>query len=158
MVDGPDTSSFSAFLYSLLSSSESGNKSGSVKKTDDQEESSDSSMETAVKESSGKRRWLSRGKQSLRAVYHVTKGFGFRSQNINSDTKIKSEEYDNDDGSDTFDGLEMRQMGTDAETASRIDLPEMSEPSMLLTEKYRNALYASLPAILRGRKWILLYR
>ena len=37
-------------------------------------------------------------------------------------------------------------------------LPQISEPSMLVSEGVRNAVYASLPALIRGRKWFMLYR
>lgn len=57
-----------------------------------------------------------------------------------------------------FDGLEMRYMQNVKEPAASVELPEISEPSLLLTEKTRSSLYASLPGLVQGRKWILLYR
>jgi hypothetical protein len=38
------------------------------------------------------------------------------------------------------------------------DLPGISEPSVLVSESIRNVLYASLPPLMHGRKWLLLYR
>lgn len=38
------------------------------------------------------------------------------------------------------------------------DPPEASEPSLLLSEKTRTMLYAAMPVIVQGRKWLLLYR
>ncbi|KAL1066733.1 hypothetical protein V6Z11_D12G080800 [Gossypium hirsutum] len=83
LVDGPDTSSFTAFLCSLLSSSESGHDLNQAEQNDNQEETGDSS-DNIMKEN-GRRK------------------------------------------------------------------------SLLSREKTRNALYASLPAIVQGRKWLLLY-
>ena len=36
-------------------------------------------------------------------------------------------------------------------------LPSMSEPSQLMTEYTRAALYAALPVLSQGKKWVLLY-
>jgi len=38
------------------------------------------------------------------------------------------------------------------------DMPGISEPSVLVSESIRNVLYASLPPLMHGRKWLLLYR
>ena len=44
------------------------------------------------------------------------------------------------------------------EWASSQKLPAMSEPSMLLSEMMRNALYPSLPVLVQGKSWMLVYR
>ena len=152
LVDGPDTTSFTAFLYSLLSSSESGHNLHSDDQNDSQEETGDIS-DTLMKENGGRKSLLSRGKQSLKALYQATRISGNRNQDHNGDSDMKSD----DEGDAKFDGLEMRHMQNVKEQASG-ELPETSEPSLLLTEKTRNALYASLPALVQGRKWLLLYR
>ncbi|KAG5245167.1 oxidation resistance protein [Salix suchowensis] len=115
----PDTSSFTAFLFSLLSSSESGN---------------------VAKESGTKKGSHSRAKQSLRAIYEE-----------NSDLKIA--------GADDSDEVEMKSMLKQnmKEPVALGDLPDISEPSLLLSEKTRGTLYDSLPALVQGRKWLLLY-
>ncbi|XVF15181.1 hypothetical protein REPUB_Repub09cG0128500 [Reevesia pubescens] len=152
LVDGPDTSSFTAFLYSLLSSSESGHSLNPGEQNDNQEETGDAS-DTKMKENGGRKSLLSKGKQSLRALYPATRISGYRNHDNKGDSDMKSD----DEGDAKFDGLEMRHMQSDKEPLDLGDLPETSEPSLLLTEKTRNALYASLPALVQGRKWLLLY-
>lgn len=44
------------------------------------------------------------------------------------------------------------------ESASSHKLPAMSEPSMLLSEMMRNVLYPSLPVLVQGKNWMLVYR
>ncbi|XWS29525.1 hypothetical protein CRYUN_Cryun24cG0036500 [Craigia yunnanensis] len=152
LVDGPDTSSFTAFLYSLLSSSESGHNLHSDDQNDSQEETGDIS-DTIMKENGGRKSLLSTGKQSLKALYQATRISGYRSQDHKGDSDMKSD----DEGDSKFDGLEMRHVQNVKKPLALGDLPETSEPSLLLTEKTRNALYASLPALVHGRKWLLLY-
>lgn len=96
---GPDTSSFKAFLYSFLSSS------------------NDLASEEECSESS-------RGRKC--------------------------------DGSDHC-GLEMKILQPPVENLLNVRLPDVSEPSLLLSEKARWSLYTSLPAVAQGRKWVLLY-
>ncbi|KAG7987518.1 hypothetical protein I3843_03G137900 [Carya illinoinensis] len=150
--DGPDTSSFTAFLYSLLSSSESGDN----KKSDEQNdevESDDIQSDTVMKESSGKRSLFYRGKHSLsRAIYKAVRISGYRNQ----DHKDGSNE--NVDGNDAeFAGVEMRQVENEKESVDLVKVPDISEPSLLFSEKSRSVLYASLPALVQGRQWLLLY-
>ncbi|XP_022774969.1 uncharacterized protein LOC111316964 isoform X5 [Durio zibethinus] len=152
LVDGPDTSSFSAFLYSLLASSESGHNLNPDDRNDNQEETGDAS-DTLMKENGGRKSLLSRGKQSLRAFNQVTRISGYRNQDHEGDSDMKSD----DEGDAKFDGLEMRHMQNVKEPLALGDLPETSEPSLLLTEQTRNALYSALPALVQGRKWLLLY-
>ncbi|MBA0677827.1 hypothetical protein Goari_019215 [Gossypium aridum] len=158
LVDGPDTSSFTAFLYSLLSSSESGHN-VNLDEEDDREETGDGS-DTKTKENGVRKSLLSKGKQSLRALYQATRIIGYRNQDNKGDSAKKSDDDDDDDddkGGTKFDELEMRHMQNVEEPLDSEDLPETSEPSLLLTEKTRNALYGSLPALVQGRKWLLLY-
>ncbi|KAK9904454.1 hypothetical protein M0R45_000679 [Rubus argutus] len=119
LVDGPDTSSFTAFLYSLLSSSESGDKGKtSDEQIDDQMDKSNSSSDSIMKASSGKKSLFSKGKHTLsKAMYQAARFGGYRGQ----------------------------------------ERKDISEPSLLLTEKTRSALYSSLPALVQGRQWLLLY-
>ncbi|GMI67674.1 oxidation resistance 1 [Hibiscus trionum] len=152
LIDGPDTSSFTAFLYSLLSSSESGHNLNQDEQNDNQEEVGDSS-ENKMKENVRRKSLLSRGKKSLRALYQATRIIGNKNQDKGDDSDVRSD----DEGDAKFDGLEMRHIQNVKEPLASGDLPETSEPSLLLTEKTRNALYESLPAIVHGRKWLLLY-
>lgn len=156
--NGPDTSSFTAFLYSLLSS-ESGNDGNSDLQNEHQTQLGEPVVSDTIKaENAGKKKMFSRGKQSLgRAIYQVARIGGYRSQSSerrgNSDMKL-----DDEDGSELV-GVEMRsmQLQTDSEDEPRVDVPDTSEPSLLLSEKLRCALYASLPALVQGRQWVLLY-
>ncbi|CAK7334635.1 unnamed protein product [Dovyalis caffra] len=155
LVEEPDTSSFTAFLYSLLSSSESGNNEKLDEQNDNSAQTGDQVSENVAKEGSTKRGLLSKGKQSLRAIFQATRIGGYRSQERkgNSDLKI-ADENDND-----FGGLEMKSMLKQnlKEPAALGDLPDISEPSLLLSEKTRSTLYDALPALVQGRKWLLLY-
>ena len=78
LVDGPDTSSFSAFLYSLLLSSETEDKSTSDEQKNDEVESGDLQSDNVMKESGGKKSFFSRGKQSVcRAMYKAARMGGY---------------------------------------------------------------------------------
>ncbi|XP_021911059.1 uncharacterized protein LOC110824870, partial [Carica papaya] len=153
LVDGPDTSSFTAFLYSLLSSSESGNNLTLDEKDDNQTEPGDKPVDATMRENGRKKSLFSKGKQSLRAVYQAARFSRFRNQELRGDSDMKTD----DDSDAEFDGLEMRHIQKVKEPASSTDLPEISEPSLLLSENTRGFLYASLPALVQGRKWLLLY-
>ncbi|XVF58977.1 hypothetical protein PTKIN_Ptkin07bG0110100 [Pterospermum kingtungense] len=145
-------SSFSPFLSSLLSSSELGCNLNLDEQNDNQEETSNASSDTTMKENGGRKSLLSRGKQSLKALYQATRSNGYRNQDRQVDSNMKSD----DEGDAKLNGLEMRRMQNVKEQTLGA-LPETSEPSLLLTEKTRNDLYASLPALVQGRKWLLLY-
>ncbi|KAK7853766.1 uncharacterized protein LOC112002301 [Quercus suber] len=154
LVDGPDTSSFSAFLYSLLSSSEAEDKSKSDEQKNDEVESGDLQSDNVIKESGGKKSLFSRGKQSLgRAMYKAARIGGYRSQDRKGDSEIKV------DGNNAAElaGVEMKNVQNEKECLALIEVPDISEPSLLLSEKTRSALYASLPTLVQGRKWLLLY-
>ncbi|XP_014505941.1 TLD domain-containing protein 2 isoform X1 [Vigna radiata var. radiata] len=152
IIDGPDTSSFTAFLYSLLSSSDSGDNIGEAdEKNDDGVADDDSSLpDSATKESFVVRRSLfSRGRHSLGwAIHQASKMGGFRSR----DSKYTDEGRL---------GVEMKRIVKEpvavAVAVADQHPPAISEPSMLVSNGLRDAVYASLPAVLHGRKWLLLY-
>ncbi|GJV14195.1 ribonuclease H-like domain-containing protein [Tanacetum coccineum] len=48
--------------------------------------------------------------------------------------------------------------GVHVKNPSEPILPNMSKPSQLMTEYTRPALYAALPVLSQGKKWVLLYR
>ncbi|KAM2668076.1 oxidation resistance protein 1 [Malus sylvestris] len=155
VVDGPDTSSFSAFLYSLLSSSESGDTNkNSDEQNDDQMDRSNPSSDSAMKGNAGKKSLLSKGKQSLSKVMSQAARFGVhRSQERKGNPDMKV-----DDANDSnFTRVEMRPMQKAPTPVPLVDHPDISEPSLLLTEITRTALYASMPVLVQGRKWLLLY-
>ncbi|KAI4317261.1 hypothetical protein L6164_025147 [Bauhinia variegata] len=154
LVDGPDTSSFTAFLYSLLSSSDSGDNAIADGQNDDKAARDNPLSDSAIKENSGKKSLFSRGKQSLgRAVHQVVRISGFHNKERKDDFQMQI----NDGSGATFSDVEMRQIQPVKEPLPLADLPEISEPSLLLSDKMRNSLYASLPALIHGRKWLLLY-
>ncbi|KAE9449982.1 hypothetical protein C3L33_18111, partial [Rhododendron williamsianum] len=156
-VDEPDTSSFTAFLYSLLSSSKSETNSN----PDGQKENQEGSVKPAsdsivIKESSGKRSLFSKGKQSIgRALYQAARLGGYRNQASgnkgNSDLTISG--GNNSTVVEDVD-IPLQMM---SESVDLDNLPEISEPSLLLTEKTRSTLYHALPVLVQGRNWVLLY-
>ncbi|XP_011014344.1 PREDICTED: oxidation resistance protein 1-like [Populus euphratica] len=154
LVEEPDTSSFSAFLYSLLSSSESGNNPKLDEQNDHSAQTGDQLSENVAKESGTKKGLFSRGKQTLRAVYQATRIGGYRSQESKGNSDLKNVDENGD-----FGGLEVKSMPKQnmKEPVALGDLPDISEPSLLLSEKERSTLYVSLPALVQGRKWLLLY-
>lgn len=149
LVDGPDTSSFTAFLYSLLSTS------GSVSKSNISGKQDESTPKPIMKEPSRRKSILSRGKQSLGRAFHgVARLGGFRNQG----SAKGSSEMVFDDGSNSKvagdDQIPLEDMN---QKLPQSNLSETSEPSMLLSEKARSALYAALPVLVQDRKWVLLY-
>ncbi|KAM0038805.1 putative TLDc domain-containing protein [Helianthus debilis subsp. tardiflorus] len=157
--DGPDTSSFTAFLYSFLSPGRSEeneheyvnwNESQSVAVN----KSDPPSTNVLVKENSGKKGIFSRGKQSIgKALTQAARyGTGYRfhsSGKVNSESKV-------DDGKETGSQLGANE-GVLEQNPSGPKLPNMSEPSQLMTEDTRAALYVALPVLSQGKKWVLLY-
>lgn len=152
--DGPDTSSFTAFLVSLLSSSESGQKPKSAGENVYQEDLAESSEVPILRDSGRKRSLFSRGKQSLNKIYHAARLPGFRSQ---GSAKSSSQMVvDNANKSKVSTDEEMSTQNLD-EPMPLDEIPETSEPSLLLSEKTRSVLFASMPVLVQGRKWLLLY-
>lgn len=102
------------------------------------------------KESGGKKSLFSRGKQSLgKAFNQAAKIAGYRNQEQKRDSDVNEV---------MVPGVEMRHLQDETEPVALTDVPDMSEPSLLLSEKTRSVLYTSLPALVQGRKWLLLYR
>ncbi|KAL9356528.1 hypothetical protein Peur_049781 [Populus x canadensis] len=153
LAEEPDTSSFTAFLFSLLTSSESGNNAKLDKQNDNSDQMDDQLSGNVAKESGTKKGLLSRAKHSLGAIYQATRIDRYQSQEHkeNSDLKIA----DDNDG----DAVEIKSMLKQnmKEPVALGDISDISEPSLLLSEKARSTLYVSLPALVQGRKWLLLY-
>ncbi|KAH1226759.1 hypothetical protein AAZX31_11G244600 [Glycine max] len=155
LVDGPDTSSFTAFLYSLLSSSDTGDNANSSRVLSDDNKAAapdhnplpDSST---LKENGGRKSLISRSKQSLGKA--IRKIGGFRHQDRWDNLEMK---LDDGNGSKVSGAVEMRRI--EPVTVPLVDLPEISEPSVLLSDSIRNVVYVSLPPLIHGRKWLLLY-
>eukprot|EP00262_Sarcandra_glabra_P009905 TRINITY_DN2471_c3_g1_i1.p1 TRINITY_DN2471_c3_g1~~TRINITY_DN2471_c3_g1_i1.p1 ORF type:complete len:368 (+),score=50.04 TRINITY_DN2471_c3_g1_i1:117-1220(+) len=153
-VDGPDTSSFTAFLVSLLSS-ESGSHSNE-EHSEYHAEISEPAPESGIKGNVGRKNLVTRGRQSLsRAIYRVARVNRYREQSSEQRVDFKMK---NDDKNDSE--LEARELGplqSPKEISDPVRLPDMSEPSLLLSENTRKGLYISMPALVQGRKWVLLY-
>lgn len=120
--------------------------------SDNQAEAGSQPMNNAAKETVVKKSLFSRGKQTLgRAFHHAARITGYRNQDRKGDVEMKVNDA-------KFSGIEMMEKSNVEEVVSSVDIPDISEPSMLLSEKTRIVLYASLPALVQGRKWLLLYR
>ncbi|XP_057430532.1 uncharacterized protein LOC130723480 isoform X2 [Lotus japonicus] len=149
---GPDTSSFTAFLYSFVSSSDT--KTDKHGQNDEKSEPDNINPlpDSSLKENGRRKSLFSRGKQSLgRAIRHATRIGGFR----HHDRRKDNVEMKYDDGHCS----KISTVEPVKESVHRplVDLPEISEPSVLLSEGMRSVLYASLPPLVHGRKWLLLY-
>lgn len=153
-LSGPDTSSFSAFLVSLLSSEKNPDAERSGSLSDFQTEGKQrkdlgSTSDPRSKERQGRRSLMSYSKRSVRKVIkQVAKIGGYGNQN--SELKANS-------NVETV-GHELKPMNSINDAVLKPQLPEISEPSVLLSEDIRSNLYVSLPSLVRERKWILLYR
>ncbi|KAL9241534.1 hypothetical protein vseg_015638 [Gypsophila vaccaria] len=181
-VGGPDTSSFTAFLYSLLKddyfsadrdNDQLNNNNKAESAADESELESEPEVDrdskngvqsvaesgnvNVVKEGSGRRGLLSRGKQTVsKAMSYAARLAWYRNQS--SQRKPNSDvEEGNDKGERKDGGGELASAETNDVPVSLDDLPDMSEPSMLLTSDTRMKLYASLPCLVKGLKWVLLY-
>lgn len=158
-VEGPDTSSFTAFLYSFLAPSDTQTNSKLNEKSNSSEGDSTPSPEPmTAKEIVKKKSLISRGKQSLgKAFYQAAKLGGFRSQSQKGSSEMVVGNG-GDSKSSKDDGIAMKILNESPPSQPSENLPGISEPSLLLSEKTRSVLYASLPVIVQGRKWMLLYR
>lgn len=155
LVNGPDTSSFTAFLYSLLASSEYGDNLNSDDQSDNRTERVEQQSNKVIKENSGKMGLITRGKQSVgRALFQVARIGGFRRQESKDESEIR---INNEDDS-KYVGVEMGNLQNKKKPTCLDGNLKISEPSKLLSEETRNELYRSLPALVQGRRWLLLYR
>ncbi|XP_073010173.1 uncharacterized protein [Typha latifolia] len=146
---GPDTSSFTAFIISLLSSSESGNH-HMENLSEHHVKTGNTTSTSGVKENNGRKSLLSRGKQSIgRVIHKAVRIGGFRQS---QETKVDGNIINHSE-------LVEHELRSEVskEVASEYYLPAMSEPSVLLSEDLQTALYLSLPVLVQGRNWVLLY-
>ncbi|KAL1569637.1 TLD domain-containing protein 2 isoform X1 [Salvia divinorum] len=152
--DGPDTSSFTAFLYSFIAPSESHARNEKSSSPEDDFAPSPEPMTT--KENAKKKSLFSRGKQSLgKAFYQAARISGFRSQSMKGNPDMAVGDGGDSKGS-RDDGIALKILN-ESQPSVDLNLPEISEPSLLLSEKTRSLLYGALPVIIQGRKWMLLY-
>ncbi|CAI9109438.1 OLC1v1009262C3 [Oldenlandia corymbosa var. corymbosa] len=153
--DGPDTSSFTAFLVSLLSNPEN-DKHHPKPEVENifGEDVAEASGVPILRDSGRKKSIFSKGKQSLTKIYHATRFAGFRNSGaVKSNIDMV---FDKENNPKVSGDEEMSHLKLD-ESLPSDEVIETSEPSLLLSEKTRNVLFASMPVIVQGRKWILLY-
>lgn len=159
-VDGPDTSSFSAFLYSFIAPSEShspGNSNLDEKTSSREDDFTPSSEPITTTENAKKKSLFSRGKHSLgKALCQAARIGGFRIQSSKGSLDMAVGDGGDSNGS-RDDGIALKILNQ-SQHLENLKLPEISEPSLLLSEKTRSVLYGALPVIVQGRKWMLLYR
>lgn len=102
------------------------------------------------KASNGRRGLLSRGKHSIGRIISKAGLGNFRQKPTHS---IDGEFIDQ------IDSVAPRfEMKGSKESALHEKLPAMSEPSVLLSGMMRAVLYSSLPVLVQGRNWMLVYR
>uniref|UniRef100_A0A0E0L9G1 TLDc domain-containing protein n=1 Tax=Oryza punctata TaxID=4537 RepID=A0A0E0L9G1_ORYPU len=146
--NGPDTSSFRAFLMSFMSSSNSSNDSMEI--IPEHNMNMEYPTLTSVgKGSNGRKGLFSRGKHSIGKIINKAGRIGAFRQKLSY--SIDDEPVQTESGAP---GLELK---GSKESASHDKLPSMSEPSMLLSETMRTVLYTSLPVLVQGRNWMLVY-
>jgi hypothetical protein len=148
--NGPDTSSFKAFLLSFMSASSS-----SIDSTETMpEQNLDMECPTLTPVGRGNKErkgLLSRGKHSIGKIINKAGRIGrFRQK--------PSHVIDSEIASQTWSVSSELDLKRSKESASNHKLPAMSEPSMLLSETMRNDLYPSLPLLVQGKNWMLVYR
>ncbi|XP_062233330.1 uncharacterized protein LOC133930653 [Phragmites australis] len=147
--NGPDTSSFRAFLMSFVSSPNSSKD--SIETISEHNLNVEYPTLTPVgKASSGRKGLLSRGKHSIGKIMCKA---GRLSNFIQKPTHSIDGEILGQTES-VAPGLELK---GSKESALHDELPAMSEPSMLLSERMRAILYTYLPVLVQGKNWMLVY-
>lgn len=171
---GPDTSSLTAFLVSLLSLSEPSAPYDDEKAADgsDSEEGASAASSQSILEEVGQ-------EFEQEASFIVEPGLALAKcekeylpstsggDELDSDWQLVSEN-DFVMNSRYFDPPPVQAMQQEVELPrlqlppqpkpGPVKLPAMSEVSSLLPEDLRNAIYPSLPTLAKGRQWVLLYR
>ncbi|CAM6093346.1 unnamed protein product [Calypogeia fissa] len=157
---GPDTSSLTAFLASLLSLSEPTTTNNHDKAAD----GSDSEEDTSASSS------LHKSEQEFQ------QGKLFVAEPIGVD-KLVQEDFPSTSGGDDLDAdwqivsekdlinsryfdcpkVQVMQQQDDPPQAPPVKLPDMSDVSALLPTDLRRVIYSSLPTLAKGRQWVLLY-
>lgn len=157
---GPDTSSLTAFLTSLLSLSEP----SATYKDEKAADGSDSEEDTSASSSQCKsEQEFEQGKLFVPEPGGVEKGdqedlaSTSGGDDLDADWQIVSEK--DLINSRYFDCPKVQVMQQQDEPAQPkpLKLPEMSEVSSLLPADLRRVIYPSLPTLAKGRQWVLLY-
>uniref|UniRef100_A0ACD5VDD4 Uncharacterized protein n=2 Tax=Avena sativa TaxID=4498 RepID=A0ACD5VDD4_AVESA len=148
--NGPDTSSFRAFLMSFMSASNSSSDSMEVMP----EQNLDMEYPTLTPVGKGNKErkgLLSRGKRSIGKIINKAGRLG------GSFRQKQSHIVDSEAASQTQPVSFCMDSKRSMECVLDHKLPAMSEPSMLLSEMMRNVLYPSLPVLVQGKNWMLVY-
>ncbi|XP_078433864.1 TLD-domain containing nucleolar protein [Wolffia australiana] len=142
----PDTSSFTAFLSSLLSSAESSDH-FSIRSEDHPVRTLEAAASSsAIGENPGRKSLLSRGKQSLgKAFQKASRIVSFRDK--------KSFSKSNSD----LTKLSVPSSNEPTESVHQANLPVISDTSLLISGSLREDLYGIFPALVQGKCWVLLY-
>ncbi|CAN6484720.1 unnamed protein product [Victoria cruziana] len=150
-LNGPDTTSFTAFIYSLLSPSDSHDHHSS-----DEGESDGPSLKSKSKTYNIRRSFLPfKGRKKLLggAVWQEMGRKADDCRNMRPDGHAKNGERNEPNSVE----CEMKMCQVSKDVVSDIALPDVSEPSSLLSETTRGILCPLLPALIHGTKWVLLY-
>jgi len=150
-LDGPDTSSFRAFLISFLSSSSSNNNDSMEILPEQNVDMSYPTLTPMGKGSKGRSGLISRGKHSIGKIINKAARIGGFKQ------ATAAPKFDRETVNHTEPVALVLELEESNEVASVSSLPTMSEPSVLLSEMMQSILYTSLPVLAQGRNWVLLY-
>jgi len=158
--EGPDTSSLSAFLWNLLSCSESDIRGAeeAVSCSADHVEVKGGSFHVPASSASN----------PAGQVQGLLKVESCGAENVAEDMKLGGRPTgDSEDEADwqlvdKHDLFHSRMIGSVSEQAmvsmGHDDLPATSDKSSLMSESLRGFLHSALPTLVKGRQWVLLYR
>ncbi|KAJ3695810.1 hypothetical protein LUZ60_001187 [Juncus effusus] len=146
---GPDTSSFKAFLISLLSpDSQAEHMEKNLNFPQPEPENPASTSES--KENKGKKSLISRGKQSVgKLLTKAARIGGFKHESKPDGHTVSHTEVAAPDPQPELHPVKVE--------LKEDTTPLMSEQSLLMSADMRTALYSSLPILVQGRHWVLLY-
>ncbi|CAK9197463.1 unnamed protein product [Sphagnum troendelagicum] len=157
--EGPDTSSLSAFLWNLLSCSESDIRGA--------EEAVSSSADHVEVKGGSFHVPASSASNPAGQVQGLLKVEACGAENVAEDTKLGGRPTgDSEDEADwqlvdKHDLFHSRMIGSVSEQAmvsmGHDDLPATSDKSSLMSESLRGFLHSALPTLAKGRQWVLLY-
>lgn len=153
--NGPDTSSLTAFLLSLLSCSEAGVRcADDGQSNDDYHEVREGPTEPSTSQPKPRgRKVQSDGSSKEQEGNASTRGRTSSNDPEESEWQLVSEQDLGMEGVvESAPGQKQRAL------LAPEQLPVMSEDSVLLTEDFRSFVYSALPTLARGRQWVLLYR
>eukprot|EP00246_Nothoceros_aenigmaticus_P017572 TRINITY_DN86_c0_g2_i1.p1 TRINITY_DN86_c0_g2~~TRINITY_DN86_c0_g2_i1.p1 ORF type:complete len:368 (-),score=63.36 TRINITY_DN86_c0_g2_i1:750-1853(-) len=153
--NGPDTSSLTAFLLSLLSCSEAGVRcADDIQSTDDYHEVAEAPAEASTSEGKPRvRKPQSAVVENMEAGGSSNnRGRTLREDPEEGEWQLVSEQDLEMEATVGFVPGQKHRPFVPPE-----QLPGMSEASVLLTDDFRSFIYSALPTLAQGRTWVLLY-